>query len=101
MLSETLRDLMLYGMLMVSAAGFYAMFYALGRMLERPGLVRFSYLFALLQAIGALGMILPNYLDPFWKYLIAFSSLVYLVIPQGMWWVVVTLHQAHEPEHAH
>jgi len=42
MTSEAVRDLMLFGMLMVSAAGFYAMFYALGRMLQRPGVVRFS-----------------------------------------------------------
>ena len=71
MTSEAVRDLMLYGMLMVSAAGFYAMFYALGRMLGRPSIVTFSYLFAALQALGALGMILPPYLDPFWKYLIS------------------------------
>lgn len=56
MTSEAVRDLMLYGMLMVSAAGFYAMFYALGRMLGRPSIVTFSYLFAALQALGALGM---------------------------------------------
>jgi len=43
-------------------------------------------------------MILPPYLDPFWKYLIAFSSLVYLFVPQGMWWVVTTFH---EREHVH
>jgi hypothetical protein len=43
-------------------------------------------------------MILPPYLDPFWKYLIAFSSLVYLFVPQGMWWVVTTFH---EREHAY
>lgn len=98
MTSEAVRDLMLYGMLMVSAAGFYAMLYALGRMLERPAIVSFSYFFAALQAAGALGMILPPYLDPFWKYLIAFSSVVYLFIPQGMWWVVITFH---EKEHAH
>lgn len=98
MTSEAVRDLMLYGMLMVSAAGFYAMFYALGRMLKRPGIVAFSYLFALLQALGALGMILPSHLDSFWKYLIAFSSVVYLFVPQGMWWVVTTFH---EKEHAH
>lgn len=98
MISGTIRDLMLCGMLMVSAAGFYALFYALGRMLAQPWLVRFSYLFALLEALGALGMILPGYLDPFWKYLIAFSALVYLFVPQGMWWVVTTFH---EREHAH
>lgn len=92
-LDQVIRDLMLSGMLMVTAAGFYAMFYALGRLLRSPGLVRFSYLFALLQALGALGMILPNYLDPFWKYLIAFSSIVYLFVPQGMWWVVTTFHE--------
>jgi len=42
MTSEAVRDLMLYGMLMVSAAGFYAMFYALGRMWEKPSVVAFS-----------------------------------------------------------
>ncbi len=98
MTSEAVRDLMLYGMLTVSAAGFYAMFYALGRMLERSSIVAFSYVFAVLQAPGALGMILPPHLDPFWKYLIPFSSVVYLFIPQGMWWVVTTFH---EKEHAH
>jgi len=95
-LDQVIRDLMLSGMLMVTAAGFYAMFYAMGRLFERPGLVRFSYLFALLQAVGALGMILPSYLDLFWKYLIAFSSVVYLFVPQGMWWVVTTFHAKEE-----
>lgn len=98
MTSEAVRDLMLSGMLMVSAAGFYAMFYALGRMLRRPSIVTFSYLFAALQALGALGMILPPYLDPFWRHLIGFCSLVYFFVPQGMWWVVTTFH---EKEHAH
>lgn len=98
MSSEAVRDLMLYGMLMVAAAGFYAMFYALGRVLGRPSVVALSYLFALLQALGALGMILPSHLDSFWRYLIGFSSLVYLFVPQGMWWVVTTFH---EKERAH
>ena len=64
MTSEAVRDLMLYGMLMVSAAGCYAMFYALGRLLGRPSIVTFSYRFAALQARGALGMRLPPYLIP-------------------------------------
>jgi len=91
--------IMALGFTFVLSAGLYAMFYAFGRLFEKPWLVRFSYLFALAQALAALGMIATGYLDAFWVKLIAFSAVAYLFIPQGMWWVVTTFHQAEEHDH--
>jgi len=86
------RDIMIYGIFFVLSAGLYAMFYALGKLFGRPGWTTFSYLFALGELLSAAGMIRAGYLDPFWVKLIAFSALVYLFIPQAMWWVVTRFH---------
>jgi len=92
-------QIIILGFVFVLAAGLYAMFYALGRLFEKPWLIRLSYLFALAQALAAAGMIATGYLDAFWTRLIAFSAFAYLFIPQGMWWVVTTFHA--EEEHLH
>jgi hypothetical protein len=99
MTPAAIRDLLLSGMLLVTAAGLYACCYALGRLTGRRWLVRASYGFAGLQLVGMLGMIVPGHLDPFWKYLVAFTGVALLAIPQGMWWLVVTVHADHHAGH--
>jgi predicted MFS family arabinose efflux permease len=99
-MATVIRDLLLSGMLLVTGAGLYACCYALGRLTGRRWLVRCSYLFAALQMLGVLGMILPGHLDPGWKYLVAFTGLALLAIPQAMWWVVVTMHAHHHADQA-
>jgi hypothetical protein len=98
-IAQMVGSIIVYGFFFVLSAGLYAMFYALGRLFERPWLVRFSYVFAAGQALAALGMIATGYLDAFWTYLITFAAIAYLFIPQGMWWVVTTFHA--EEGHAH
>jgi hypothetical protein len=99
-MAGVIRDLLLSGMVLVTAAGLYALCYALGRLTGRRWLVRASYAFAGVQLGGVLGMIVPDHLDPFWKALVALMGLVLLVIPQAMWWVVVTLHAHHHADPA-
>ena len=91
--ATVIRNLLLSGMLLVTAAGLYAALYTLGRMLESYRLRNCSYVFALLVILGAVGMVRPNFLDPVWKVLILFSAAVYLFAPQGMWRIVTAFHK--------
>ncbi|HHJ06963.1 MAG TPA: hypothetical protein ENK24_05645 [Anaerolineae bacterium] len=84
--------IMAFGFTFVLSAGLYAALYATGKLLEKPWLVKFSYLFALAEALSAVGMIYSGYLDRFWVVLVLASAIAYLFIPQGMWWVVTHLH---------
>lgn len=100
MIAEAIRELLLAGMLLVTAAGLYALCYALGRLTGRRWLVRCSYGFAGLHVLGAVGMIVPDHLDPFWKSVVALMGIALLVVPPAMWWVVVTMHERIEAERA-
>lgn len=88
-----LRNILLSALLMVTSAGIYATLYALGCMLQRQALKRASFVFAAAQVAGAIGMTYPEFLHPFWKGLVLLNAAVYLVLPQGMWWVVTTVHR--------
>lgn len=78
---------------MVTAAGLYAALYALGRLLGNRALKNLSYAFAVLEVLGAIGMVYPDFLDPLWRALILVSAVVYLFLPQVMWRVVTTVHR--------
>ena len=96
LLAKTIYELMLYGFFFVLFAGAYAILYAMGRFAGLPWLLRFSYLFALLQFLSGMGMFLSNYLDAFWRYIILFSSVAYFLIPPFMWRVVEEKHKRHD-----
>ncbi|WP_456446193.1 hypothetical protein ACMC9I_11010 [Deinococcota bacterium DY0809b] len=101
-IAQMVGAIIIYGFFFVLTAGLYAMFYAMGRLFERPWLVKLSYLFAAAEVLSAVGMVATGYLDRFWVNLILFSAVTYLFIPQGMWWVVVNFHAEYEPEeHVH
>jgi len=95
LLADTIYKLMLYGFLMVLFAGAYAILYAMGRFSRLPLLVKLSYLFAFLQFLSGMGLVLSGYLDLIWRGIIFFSIVAYLFIPQAMWKVVVSLHKRH------
>ncbi|WP_457630681.1 hypothetical protein [Oceanithermus sp.] len=97
-IAQMVGAIIIYGFFFVLTAGLYAMLYAMGRLFEKPWLVRASYLFAAAEALSAAGMVATGYLDRFWVNLILFSAGVYLFIPQGMWWVVVNFHKEFEPD---
>jgi hypothetical protein len=90
--SSDLLIIMLSGFFMILFAGAYTLLYGLGKVTKQPKYVKISYIFAVLQFLSALMMVKPDFLDPFWKYIIMFSAFAYLFIPQGMWWVVHTSH---------
>ncbi|MFN3471007.1 MAG: hypothetical protein ACK4ZR_00165 [Aquificaceae bacterium] len=96
MLAKTIYELMLYGFLLVLFAGSYAILYAMGRFAGLPWLIRFSYIFALLQFLSGMGMFLSSYLDALWRYIVLFSSIAYLFIPPIMWRVVEEMHKRHD-----
>jgi len=96
--AQMVGAIIVYGFFFVLSAGLYAMLYAIGRLFEKPWLVRVSYLFAAVEALAALGMVATGYLDRFWINLILFSAVTYLFAPQAMWWVVVNFHRQHELE---
>jgi len=101
-IAQMVGAIIIYGFFFVLTAGLYAMFYAMGRLFDKPWLVGASYLFAAAEVLSAVGMVATGYLDRFWINLIFFSAAVYLFVPQGMWWVVVNFHKEFEPEgHAH
>ena len=84
--------IMLSGFFMILFAGAYTLLYGLGKITKKSKYIKISYIFAAAQFAAALMMITPDFLDPFWKYIIMFSACAYLFIPQGMWWVVHTSH---------
>jgi uncharacterized membrane protein YfbV (UPF0208 family) len=83
---------MLSGFFMILFAGAYTLLYGLGKISKKGVYIKISYAFAVLQFLAAVMMCYPAFLDPFWKYIIMFSAVAYLFIPQGMWWVVHTSH---------
>jgi len=90
--ANDLLVIMLSGFFMILFAGAYTLLYGLGKITKKSKYIKISYIFAVAQFAAALMMITPNFLDPFWKYIIMFSACAYLFIPQGMWWVVHTSH---------
>ena len=92
MLNHGLLIIMIASMLMVAFAGLYALLYGAGKLFKNPKYIRFSYIFAAAQFLMALVIAYIDFLDVFWKILILISAVIYLFIPQGMWWVVHTSH---------
>jgi len=96
--AQMVGAIIVYGFFFVLSAGLYAMLYAIGRLFEKPWLVKLSYLFAAVEMFSAIGMVATGYLDRFWINLILFSAFTYLFAPQAMWWVVVNVHKQYELE---
>ena len=88
--------IMLSGFFMVLFAGIYTLLYGFSKISKNPKFEKASYMFAFLQFICALLMILPDFLNTFWKSIVIFSAVVYLFVPQGMWWFVSRFHNRWE-----
>lgn len=84
---------MLLGLIMVASASFYAILFALGKARAFPPLIKVAYLFAFLEFVSGLGMVLLDYLHFFWRFIILASSIIYLFIPPLMWKVVLLFHK--------
>lgn len=92
MTDTSLRTLLLAAMLMVMAAGSYATCYALGRLLMKKSFRVTAYIFGGLTVASMVAMICAEGLPLLWKGLLLLSGIVYVVLPQGMWWLVRTVH---------
>ena len=90
--------LLLAGFFYILSAGAYAFFYSYGKMKGNRNLQTMSFLFTGLMLYCAYEMITSPVFSPFWKGLLSFATLSYMLIPQGMWWVVVRVHRTEEEE---
>ncbi len=97
-MAEVLGELIIYGFILVFAAGLYALLYGLGKILNKKYLVNFSYLFAGAQFMSGIAMITPDFFTLFWKVTIMICITAYLFVPQAMWFFVTKIHGHHEPE---
>ena len=96
---EVLGDItliMLSGFFMVFFAGIYTLLYGFSKISKIKKFEKISYIFAVLQFIFAVFMVLPDFLSFFWKSIVIFSAVVYLFVPQGMWWFVSRFHNRWE-----
>ncbi|TAM84334.1 MAG: hypothetical protein EPN41_13415 [Candidimonas sp.] len=80
----------------VLTGGLYGLFYSIGRLRARPGLVRLGRVFcvAALLCAAAIGAVTP--LGFGWKLLIAASAGVYIIIPPVTWRLVERQHAEEE-----
>jgi len=88
--------IMLSGFFMVLFAGIYTLIYGYSKMSNSKKSEKLSYIFATLQFVFAVFMILPDFLSYFWKVIVILSAVVYLFVPQGMWWFVSKFHNRWE-----
>ncbi len=86
------------GFFYILSAGGYAFFYTYARLREENKFLYFSFIFMGVMLYCAYLMIGSPVFSSFWKGLLSFATLSYLLIPKGMWWVVVRIHRLEEEE---
>lgn len=91
---ELIRTSLLLGAF-VLLAGFYALLYSIGLLLDRPALLLASQASFALQCLVTLAIIALTPLTPWWKLLIVVSCALYFRIPPVTWRY---LHQIHQGE---
>lgn len=74
------------------AGGAYGGCYSIGRLRDRPGLVRIGVACWVLTAILALVITFLTPLDPGWKLLVLASAAVYAAVPPMTWRYLERLH---------
>jgi len=83
----------------VVLAGIYGILYSLAVLLERPPLKSAGYFFYLLHVLVMLRIVFLTPLGPWWKLLIAASSIAYLAIPPLTWRHLRRIHRNEERLH--
>jgi len=86
------------GFFYILFAGGYASLFTYGKI---KGDNRFKYASFLLMGAMiycAYVMVSSPIFSIFWKGLISFATLAYMLIPHGMWWVIVRVHRVEEEE---
>ncbi len=86
------------GFFYILSAGGYAFFYTYARLRREPRYKLLAFLFMGIMLYSAYVMIASPVFSNFWKGLLSFATFAYLVIPHGMWWVVVRVHRTEEEE---
>ncbi len=95
-MAEVLGQLIIYGFILVFTAGFYTLLYGLGKVFNKRYLINISYIFAGAQFMSGIAMITPDFFTTFWKITILICIVIYLFVPQGMWYIVTRIHKYHE-----
>ena len=86
------------GFFYVLSAGGYAFFYAYGKLRGEEKFRYLALLFAGVTVYSAYLMVASPVFDAFWKGFLSVATVAYLLVPKGMWWVVVRVHRAEEEE---
>ncbi len=86
------------GFFYILCAGLYALTYTYGRMRGDERFKLGSFVFMGIMLYCAYVMIDSSIFSTFWKGLLTFATLAYILIPHGMWWVVVRVHRTEEEE---
>lgn len=77
----------------VLLAGFYALLYSVGLLLDRPALLLASQVSFALQCLVTSAIILLTPLTPWWKLLIVVSCAIYFRIPPVTWRYLRQIHE--------
>lgn len=86
------------GFFYILGAGGYTFFYTYKRLKGDGKYEYVAFAFMGLMLYCAYVMVSSPVFSSFWKGLLSFATLGYLVIPHGMWWVVVRIHKFEEEE---
>lgn len=83
----------LAGAVIVTAGGFYALFFALGRLNDIRWLNLLSYASYLILVLATVVLAQALLLKGFWLLVIAVMLLGYFFAPRAIWWLCVGTHQ--------
>lgn len=86
------------GFFYILSAGGYAFFYTYSKLRKEDKHLYISFIFMGVMLYCAYLMIGSQVFSSFWKGLLSLATLSYLIIPKGMWWVVVRIHRLEEEE---
>ncbi len=86
------------GFFYILSAGTYTFIYTYGRMKNDGRLKISSFIFTGIMLYCAYIMVSSSVFSHFWKGLLIFATIAYILIPHGMWWVVVRVHRTEEEE---
>ncbi len=81
------------GFFYILSAGIYTFAYTYGRVRESKWFKLSSFVFIGIMLYCAYVMIGSPVFSSFWKGLLSFATITYILVPHGMWWVVVRVHR--------
>ncbi len=86
------------GFFYILSAGAYTFLYTYGRIVKSERVKMSSFVFTGVMLYCAYVMIGSPVFGTFWKGLLTFATVAYILILRGMWWVVVRVHRVEEEE---